>query len=126
MRQPCTRLPNASTSPSPRPQSCWRISRRHSGSFCSSAMRAAPLGREVVLYARQAQAGLDRFLADLEIKQRGGHGHLVFGAIMGAAPDIVARAVAEIKRERPRLKVRIVGETSDQIGELLEHRAIEL
>jgi DNA-binding transcriptional LysR family regulator len=89
-------------------------------------MRATPLGQEVVLHARQAQASLDRFLADLEIKQRGGHGHLVFGAIMGAAPDIVARAVAEIKRERPRLNVRIVGETSDQIGALLEHREIEL
>jgi DNA-binding transcriptional LysR family regulator len=89
-------------------------------------MRVTPLGQEVVLYARRAQAGLDRFLADLEIKQRGGHGHLVFGAIMGAAPDIVARAVAEIKRERPRLSVRIVGETSDQIGLLLEHREIEL
>jgi len=89
-------------------------------------MRVTALGREVVLHARQAQASLDRFLADLEIKQRGGHGHLVFGAIMGAAPDIVARAVAEIKRERPRLSVRIVGETSDQIGVLLEHREIEL
>ncbi len=89
-------------------------------------MRVTPLGGEVVLYARQAQAGLDRFLEGLEIKRRGGHGHLVFGAIMGAAPDLVARAVAEIKRERPRLNVRILGETSDQIGVLLEQHEIEL
>lgn len=89
-------------------------------------MRATPLGREVVAYARQTQAGLDRFLEGLDIKRRGGHGHLVFGAIMGAAPDLVARAVADIKRERPRLSVRIVGETSDQIGLLLERHEIEL
>jgi len=89
-------------------------------------MRVTPLGQEVVAYARQAQASLERFLEDLAIKRRGGHGHLVFGAIMGAAPDIVARAVAEIKRERPRLNVRIVGETSDQIGALLESGEIEL
>ena len=50
----------------------------------------------------------------------------VFGAIMGAAPDLVARAVAEIKRERPRLNVRILGETSDQIGESLDRHEIEL
>lgn len=89
-------------------------------------MRATPLGGEVVAYARQTQAGLERFLEALEIKRRGGHGHLVFGAIMGAAPDLVATAVAEIKRERPRLNVRILGETSDQIVVLLERHEIEL
>jgi DNA-binding transcriptional LysR family regulator len=92
----------------------------------SRGMRATPLGSEVVAYARQTQAGLERFLEGLEIKRRGGHGHLVFGAIMGAAPDLVASAVAEIKRERPRLNVRILGETSDQIGLLLERHEIEL
>lgn len=89
-------------------------------------MRATPLGEEVVNYARQTQASLDRFLEDLEGKRRGGHGQLVLGAIMGAAPDLVARAVAEVKRARPRLNVRILGETSDQIGVLLERHQIEL
>ena len=89
-------------------------------------MRPTPLGAEVVAYARQTQAGLDRFLEGLEVKRRGGHGHLVFGAIMGAAPDLVARAVADIKRERPRLNVRILGETSDQIAALLDRHEIEL
>ena len=89
-------------------------------------MRPTPLGNEIVAYARQTQAGLERFLEDLDVKRAGGHGSLVFGAIMGAAPDIVARAVAELKRERPRLKLRILGETSDQIGLLLERHKIEL
>lgn len=89
-------------------------------------LRPTPLGSEVISFARQAQAGLDRFLEDLESKRQGGHGYLVFGTIMGAAPDIVARAVNQIKRERPRLTVRILGETSDQIGMLLERHEIEL
>jgi len=89
-------------------------------------VRPTTLGAEVVSYARRAQADLGRFLEDLDSKRRGGHGHLVFGAIMGAAPDIVARAVNEIKRERPRLTVRILGETSDQIVLLLERHEIEL
>lgn len=92
----------------------------------SRGMRATALGSEVVAYARRTQAGLDRFLEDLETKRRGGYGHLVVGAIMGAAPDLVAQAVAEIKRERPRLNVRILGETSDQISLLLERHEIEL
>ena len=89
-------------------------------------MRATPLGSEVVAYARQMEGGLDRFMEGLEQKRRGGHGHLVFGAVMGAAPDLVASAVAAIKRERPRLNVRLLGETSDQIGILLERQEIEL
>ena len=89
-------------------------------------MRATPLGKEVVAYARQTEAGLSRFLEGLETRRRGGHGNLVFGAIMGAAPTLVARAVADIKRERPRLNVRILGETSDQIALLLARHEIEL
>lgn len=89
-------------------------------------MRPTALGLEVVTYARHTQASLDRFLEDMEVRRRGGHGQLVFGAIMGAAPDLVAAAVADIKRERPRLGVRILGETSDQIGVLLERHEIEL
>ncbi|BEP36280.1 LysR family transcriptional regulator [Variovorax sp. V59] len=91
----------------------------------SRGLRATPLGEEVVAYARQSQAGLSRFLEGLEIKRRGGHGQLVIGAIMGAAPDLVARAMAQIKRERPLLNVRILGETSDQVGALLERHEIE-
>ena len=89
-------------------------------------LRPTPLGEEVVAYARQSQAGLARFLEGLEIKRRGGHGQLVIGVIMGAAPDLVARAVADIKIRRPLLRIRIFGETSDQIGALLERHEIEL
>jgi DNA-binding transcriptional LysR family regulator len=89
-------------------------------------LKATSLGSQVVEYARQSQAGLARFIEDLDNKRRGGHGQLVIGAIMGAAPDVVARAVARIKNERPLLNVRIVGETSDQIALLLERHELEL
>lgn len=91
----------------------------------SRGLRVTPLGDEVVAYARQSQAGLARFLEGLETKRRGGHGNLIMGAIMGAAPDLVVRAVAQIKRERPLLNVRILGETSDQVGILLARHEIE-
>jgi DNA-binding transcriptional LysR family regulator len=92
----------------------------------SRGLRATALGEEVVAYARQSQAGLTRFIEGLDIKRRGGHGQLVIGAIMGAAPDLVARAVAAIKLQRPLLNIRMLGETSDQIAASLERHDIEL
>ena len=92
----------------------------------SRGLRPTALGEEVVVYARQSQASLSRFIEGLDVKRRGGHGLLVIGAIMGAAPDLVARAVARIKQERPLLNIRMVGETSDQISTSLERHDIEL
>lgn len=89
-------------------------------------MEPTPLGIEALGYARQSLAHLTRFAEALEVKRKGGHGQLTVGAIMGAAPDLVAVAVADLKAERPLLNVRILGETSDQVVELLERREIDL
>ena len=45
---------------------------------------------------------------------------------MGAAPDVLAMAVAALKTERPLLNVRILGETSDQVVQLLHRREVDL
>ena len=92
----------------------------------SRGLRATPLGEQVIVYARQTQMSLQRFVEDLEVKRRGGYGQLVVGAIMGAAPDMVAHAVARMKRERPMLNIRIVGDTSDQISALLYRGELDL
>ena len=89
-------------------------------------MQPTPLGTVTLAYARRSLADLTRFAADLESKRRGGHGQLTVGAIMGAAPDVLAMAVAELKSERPLLNVRILGETSDQVVQLLHRREVDL
>jgi DNA-binding transcriptional LysR family regulator len=89
-------------------------------------MTPTPLGVVTLAYARRALAELTRFAADLEVKRRGGHGQLTVGAIMGAAPDLLAMAVAALKTERPLLNVRILGETSDQVVQLLHRREVDL
>lgn len=89
-------------------------------------MQPTELGEEVVRFATRLLADFDRFAQDLEGKRRGGFGQLVVGAIMGAAPDIVARAVADLKADRPLLAVRLLGETSDEILDLLAAHKLDL
>jgi DNA-binding transcriptional LysR family regulator len=89
-------------------------------------MQPTPLGTAALAYARRSLADLTRFADDLDNKRRGGHGQLTVGAIMGAAPDVLAMAVAELKSERPLLNVRILGETSDQVVQLLHRREVDL
>jgi len=89
-------------------------------------MQPTALGGEVVNFARRFLIELDRFSVDLLNKRQGGFGQLVVGAIMGAAPDVVALAVIEIKRRRPLLVVRLLGETSDEVMKLLEQCKIDL
>jgi DNA-binding transcriptional LysR family regulator len=89
-------------------------------------MLPTELGSEVLVFARRMLIDLDRFTEDLDNKRRSGYGQLVIGAIMGAAPDVVAHAVADIKQRRPLLLVRLLGETSDQIVSLLLDHKIDL
>lgn len=89
-------------------------------------MTPTPLGVVTLAYARRALAELTRFAEDLDVKRRGGHGQLTVGAIMGAAPDLLAMAVAALKTESPLLNVRILGETSDQVVQLLHRREVDL
>jgi DNA-binding transcriptional LysR family regulator len=89
-------------------------------------MTPTPLGVVTLAYARRALAELTRFAEDLDVKRKGGHGQLTVGAIMGAAPDLLAMAVAALKTESPLLNVRILGETSDQVVQLLHRREVDM
>ncbi|CAB3800843.1 HTH-type transcriptional regulator GbpR [Paraburkholderia ultramafica] len=89
-------------------------------------MTPTPLGVVTLAYARRALAELTRFAEDLDVKRCGGHGQLTVGAIMGAAPDLLAMSVAALKTESPLLNVRILGETSDQVVQLLHRREVDL
>jgi len=89
-------------------------------------MEPSALGADVLVFARRSLVELQRFSEDLERKRTGGYGQLMIGAIMGAAPDVVARAMAEVKKERPLLAIRLMGETSDEIVALLLEGKIDL
>jgi DNA-binding transcriptional LysR family regulator len=89
-------------------------------------MLPTELGAEVLQFARRMLVDVERFTQDLENKRIGGYGQLVIGAIIAAAPDVVAHAMADIKRRRPLLALRLLGESSDEILNLLLEHKIDL
>lgn len=94
--------------------------------WLTRGMAPTELGAEVVRFAARLQAEFERFAHDLDSKRQGGYGRLVVGAIMGAAPDLMARAIADLKQVHPLLAVRLLGETSDEIMELLAQGKLDL
>lgn len=89
-------------------------------------MTPTPLGAFVIANARAQLSRLQRFSSEFQARRSGGYGTLSIGAITGAAPDFVARSVAEIKRNRPLLMVSLGGETSDVILDQLEAGRLDL
>lgn len=92
----------------------------------SRGVRPTRLGEILIDFAHSALSRLGRCAESLHRHQLGDQGQLVLGAIMGAAPDLVAEAVVEMKRQRPLLQVRMLGETSDQLVELLAQNKIDI
>jgi DNA-binding transcriptional LysR family regulator len=80
-----------------------------------TGMRPTEPGAVVLGFARRALVDLKRFANDLDGRRAGRYGHLVIGTMLGAAPDILSHALAEIKRRRPLLSVKMIGEASDAI-----------
>ncbi|WP_354668116.1 LysR family transcriptional regulator [Pacificibacter marinus] len=89
-------------------------------------MEPTPLGAFVITNVRAQLSRLHKFSDEFQARRAGGYGTLSVGAITGAAPDFVARSVAEIKRKRPQLMVSLHGETSDDILDQLEAGGLDL
>ncbi|KAF1310693.1 LysR family transcriptional regulator [Pseudomonas sp. SG-MS2] len=89
-------------------------------------MQPTALGKELLRYARAALNGLDRCAAELAERQAGGYGFLAIGAILSALPDLVIDAIGVIKQRHPLLRLKVLGDTSDQLIELLEQRRVDV
>ena len=89
-------------------------------------MTPTTIGEMLIDFANNALTRLDRCAEEINRYQLGGRGQLTVGTIMGAAPDLVAKAVITMKRDRPMLQFRLMGETSDQLVELLEQGKVDI
>ena len=95
-------------------------------SDCPAACGRPRWARTCCASPRPRWGVLDRCAEDLTARQQGGYGYLAIGTIMGAAPDLVMDSIAEIKTLNPQLRIRIMGDTSDQVIQLLEQGRIDL
>jgi DNA-binding transcriptional LysR family regulator len=88
-------------------------------------MQITELGGEVLMFASRVVSEFDRMQAALDARRNGGIGELVVGAIIGA-PDMIARAVTEMKQAQPLLTIKLRGESSDHVIEMLESRTVDI
>ncbi|KJV28308.1 LysR family transcriptional regulator [Aquitalea magnusonii] len=89
-------------------------------------MRPTALGVVLVKFATRSLHHLEGCMETLALQKKEGFGYLSVGAIMGAAPERVMAAIARLKQERPRLCIRVMGDTSDEVIRLLEQGRIDL
>jgi DNA-binding transcriptional LysR family regulator len=89
-------------------------------------MLPTALGMELVKFATRSLHHLEGCVETLELQKKEGFGYLSVGAIMGAAPERIMAAIARLKQERPRLCIRVMGDTSDEVVSLLEQGRIDL
>jgi DNA-binding transcriptional LysR family regulator len=86
-----------------------------------TGMQPTELGYVVLAFARHALGDLKRLAADLDHRRASRDGHLVIGTATDLLPGTVAQAMVEIKRRRPLLAVKVIGDPAEETI----HRLIE-
>jgi DNA-binding transcriptional LysR family regulator len=96
--------------------------------FDRSARPLVPtdLGRHAVDYARRTLADGERFAGSLSNLSRGGFGALSLGAIMATASDLLPRAIAKLKHDRPMMTIQIMAATSDKLTSALRQGELDV
>ena len=89
-------------------------------------MRPTDLGTLSVRYAGTALSSLGKFSNEFATLKNGGYGHLTVGFIPASAAQLVTAAIKEIQRRRPRLIIKLVEQSSDQLATWLEERRLDV
>lgn len=89
-------------------------------------MRPTDLGDLTVRYASTALANLGKFSSEFATLKDGGYGHLTVGFIPASAAQLVVAAIKEIQRRRPRLIIKLVEQSSDQLAMWLEEKRLDV
>jgi DNA-binding transcriptional LysR family regulator len=89
-------------------------------------MRPTEIGLLATNYAHRAIDEAVKFLDDVRVLREGGQGVLQVGAIMASAQHLLPVAINEMKRQRPKLTVRLLTGTSDQLVIALLQNRVDL
>ena len=84
------------------------------------------LGKYVIDYASQSITNLDRFENALGNLKQGGYGVLSIGSIMAISTSLLPQAIAELKKRRPLIAIKVSTLTSDQLLAELEKNELDI
>ncbi|MBY5927073.1 MULTISPECIES: LysR family transcriptional regulator [unclassified Halomonas] len=88
-------------------------------------MEPTAAGETVLRYARRLLNDTDRLVEELSSLREGGHGRLALGSVPGAAPVMLPHAMAALKRQRPRLAISLMENSSDRLLVDLEYKLLD-
>ncbi|HEX2547730.1 MAG TPA: LysR family transcriptional regulator [Ramlibacter sp.] len=89
-------------------------------------MEPTASGEVLIRFARQALVDFGFAREQMAALRSGLRGKLRVGTVPGALPQLVAPALAEYKRQHPRVAVSVLVETSDVMLELLARAEVDL
>ncbi len=89
-------------------------------------MQPTASGEVLVRYAQQMLADFAAAREEVGALDAGLEGHLRLGSVPGAMPELVAPALADYKRGRPRVAVSLLVATSDRMLEQLARDEVDL
>jgi DNA-binding transcriptional LysR family regulator len=92
----------------------------------SHGMRANELGLCAIRYARLIGSDLEHMREAIVGASQGSGGHLSVGAIAGALPSLLIRAVAKVRETQPNLSISIYEDTSANLLNAVSEGRIEL
>ncbi len=83
-------------------------------------------GVAVIRHARNALASLSEAASEVELLKSGKAGQVIVGAIEGPAMGFVPRAIAQVVRRHPTIRVQLLVQASDPLLDALEHGKLDL
>ncbi|WP_062206514.1 LysR family transcriptional regulator [Aureimonas sp. AU12] len=89
-------------------------------------LRPTPYGEVMIRHARSIRTELDRTASEIEALSSGYAGALRVGSIPSAVPFLVARVIARLKREHPRLRIFVEVATSNILTASLTRGNLDL
>src|SRR5687767_9923253 len=78
-------------------------------------VRANWFGMTVIRHARNALSSLNEAASEIELLKAGHSGQVTLGAISGPASSFIPRAVAQLAREHPRIRLRLQIDSSENL-----------
>jgi DNA-binding transcriptional LysR family regulator len=89
-------------------------------------VRANCYGEAMIRHARIALASLSEAASEIDLLKSGQTGQVTVGSIEGPAIGFVPRAIAQVVRRDPLIRVQLQVQTSDQLLDALKNRELDL